>query len=1125
MRRAGRVALRWFVGFLLLTMVAWVGTTLWAKYEMGAGDVPFGQLMGLVATTVGNQIWCAATGCPIEAPEGMNVVEFATAELAIATPVAIDVDEWGRVYVAESPRVNGGGVEDNRFNEYWLLDDLASRSVEDRRAYYEKWMADPDADTVAPGHFTGAADHIVLLEDTDGDGLADRRQELADFGDIVDGPAAGVMVRDGELWATTIPGVYRMRDTDGDRVPDALETLSTGWGVKTSLMGHDLHGLVQGPDGKIYFSVGDRGYNVVSQEGRHFVPPMGPGRGAVFRMNPDGSALERFCDGVRNPQELAFDDYGNLFTGDNNGDGGDQARVVYLVEGGDTGWAMPFQTLVDDYVRGPWVAERLWETAHESQPAWIVPPIAYLGSGPAGFAHYPGTGLPERYAGHFLMADYRYQAGLSGIHAFAVEPDGAGFRMVDDHLLIGNILPTDLAFGYDGRLFVSHFDQFMTTQRILAFRHSGTAADSRADEVARLVQEGMAGRDADELVALLGHPDRRVRQRSQFELARRGDPAPLAALLRATEAPLIPRLHALWALGQQGRERWVAAVGSDPGWIADVELEAQVAKLAGELGASELEPALLAWLEHASARVRFFAAQSLGKLGSRAAVAPLYALLEANADADVFLRHSVVYALHNIADVDTALARAEHPSRAVRLGVLLQLRRAAHPAIARFLTAPEPALVVEAARAIYDVPIPEAMPALAALAGTALVYRDDDPQTSHALHRRVIGAARHQGTEAAALALAAHAADAANPRAMRALALETLGEFTRPGPRDLTNGFHRPLPERDRSVVHAALDRHGPALIAGDLGDRALEIATAYGRIPLSNRELAALAADGSASPERRVAALEALASREDADAATLDQALRAALADREAALRIVARSLLAERAPSDVLASIGALESDAPLAERQAAWSQLARIGGPVAVGRARAGLDALAAGTLPRDEELDLFEAVAALGDASLDAQLAAQRALDEGDLLAERRFALAGGDPAAGRRVFQAAGDCQRCHGAGGHGAGAGPGLGGVAARGAEYLLESVILPQARIAEGYATVGVTLADGSSVFGTLVEESPEALVLEASGERVRVARGEIASQTPPASGMPPMGLALSPRDLRDLIAYVSTL
>ena len=132
-----------------------------------------------------------------------------------------------------------------------------------------------------------------------------------------------------------------------------------------------------------------------------------PDTGSVLRCEPDGSNLEIFATGLRNPQELAFDDHGTWFTCDNNSDGGDKARWVHLVEGGDSGWRMGYQYLDFPTSRGPWNAEKLWYPRWDGQAAYIVPPIVNISDGPSGLTHDPGTGLPAKYRDHFFLADFR----------------------------------------------------------------------------------------------------------------------------------------------------------------------------------------------------------------------------------------------------------------------------------------------------------------------------------------------------------------------------------------------------------------------------------------------------------------------------------------------------------------------------------------------------------------------------------------------------------------------------------------------------------------------------------------------------------------------------------------------
>lgn len=1047
-------------------------------------------LVGVVF--VADTLVCGLGFCEPEVPDGMVLVEV-TEDLGTAPVVAIDVDRTGRVYAAHSGRLDNGVLDNRDFSESELDEELALDTVEDRAAMIERFI---ERGKNTPEDFTAAEDRVVIFEDVDGDGRLESRTPVATTAEALAGIAAGVLVEGDRIYWTAVPDVWLLRDDDGDGLPETREALSTGWGVRWAFGGHDLHGLVRGPDGWIYFSMGDRGFSVPLPDGRRLRPSMDVGRGAVLRMRPDGSELEIFAEGLRNPQELAFDDLGNLFTVDNNSDSIDQARIVYVVEGGDSGWMMPYQLLRDPaYERGPWNAEKLWSPRHEGQPAYVNPPLRFFGRGPSGVAYAPGLGLPERYRNHFFVADYLYWQPMSGVRTFRVQPEGAGFRATEPEWFVGNVLATDVAFGLDGSTYISHYKHLPPRRggiaRLRMDEATAAAQNERIAEMRALLAGDLERRSTSELVGLLGFEDRRVRMPAQQELVRRGAVDALHAAARDRSATRLARVHAVWALGQLGAPALARAGWLDLEWLddEDAEVRAQVVRMIGDARATALSSDVQRFLRDPSLRVRAFAAGALGRLGDASAVSALGEMLRENADRDVYLRHAGALALFRLASLADLRRLAADPSASVRMGALLAFRRAEAADLARFLSDEDPRLVVEAARAIHDLDVAEARLALAALAGTALPYADDDPQTTYALHRRVVNANLREGTAEAAHRLGAHAADARNPMAMRRLALQALADFVAPPPRDAVLGTWEPIPERPTKVVHEAIDAFVPALIGTELEAPAVAMAAAYGRVPLGDEALVQRVKDERGEPALRVASLEALSNRAEALApGTLDRVVDAGLRSGEPLLRAEARDVLASLAPDRALDAIDAIEDRAPRVERQRAVSTLgamAASGNGDAESRLREWSSELPAGALPKDVRLDVLEAVRGLsGPAFEPARASWDAAHDPDQPLARRTLVVEGGDPLQGERVFNGNGDCKRCHAVDGQGGETGPALTGLGRRmDAETIVEAVLVPEATIAVGF------------------------------------------EQEEGGSAMPPVGRELPLRELRDLVAYLKSL
>ncbi|HEV3027941.1 MAG TPA: PVC-type heme-binding CxxCH protein, partial [Planctomycetota bacterium] len=343
---------------------------------------------------------------------GLQVSLWAS-EPMLANPVAISIDEKGRVFVAECHRRHTSTL-DIHMRKEWLDDDLACRRHEDQIAYHERRLGDKAKE------WKVESERIRILEDRSGKGRADWAVTFSDgYRDLCEGIGAGILVRGGEVWYACIPNLWYLKDTDGDGVADVRKSLLSGFGVHLGASGHDMHGLRFGPDGKLYWSHGDRGFHVET-EGKTISFPDG---GGVLRSNPDGSELEIVCTGLRNPQELQFDQYGNLFTGDNNiskaPDVGETCRWTYVVDGADFGWRIGYQFMDKG---GAWCAEDQWKL----EAGFQVPCVARLGHGPSGVTVHPGVAaIPERYRNHFFMCDYP-----GGVWTFEMKPRGASFEMI-----------------------------------------------------------------------------------------------------------------------------------------------------------------------------------------------------------------------------------------------------------------------------------------------------------------------------------------------------------------------------------------------------------------------------------------------------------------------------------------------------------------------------------------------------------------------------------------------------------------------------------------------------------------------------------------------------------------------
>lgn len=1055
-------------------------------------------------------------------PEDWQVRLFA-AEPMTANIVAFDVDYRGRVFVAESYRQSVGVTDNRNHDETWVLADLASKTVQDRIDYHKRLLPDQGK------AYTTEIDRIRRLVDTDGDGVADEATTFIEgFNRIEEGTAAGVLARGDHLYLTCIPKLWKLVDKDDDGKVDESIVMSDGYGVRVAFRGHDMHGLIIGPDGRLYFSIGDRGYNVTTAENKRLVDPAS---GAVFRCELDGSGLEVFARGMRNPQELAFNDVGDLFSGDNNSDSGDRARLIHILQGGDSGWRMYYQYLPD---RGPFNREKIWEPFHPEQPAYLVPPIVNFADGPSGLAYYPGTGFGDRLKDTFLLADFRGTPGNSGIRSFRLEPDGAFYKLAADDQLIWSVLATDVMFGPDGAIWISDWVNGWNGEgkgRIYRVTDPNAKDQELVKEVQQILQGKWADYDEAKLVAWLAHPDRRVRLESQLQLAERNASGSLLAVATDALATRTARLHAIWGVDQIVRRQETPDVAVFTAVLTllkdkDDYVAAAAAKFCGENlpsqeQKSKLVDRLREQLTSPSSRVQYFAAMALGEIKAADTINDVIRFLEANDNRDPALRHAGVMALVGSATPEQLTGFRNHPNESVRRALVVALRRMGSASVGEFLQDPSPLVVAEAARAIHDEPIGVALEVLAS--------RLEQPIADQETQRRILNANYRLGTAQAAERLVHFAARAGADEAMRLEALAMLDAWGEPDPRDRVLNAYRPLTKRPMVEVQVALKTEMPQLLSASdaIKTQAVALAASLGLddvVPVLLKRVESK----DIPPASRASALQSLAKL---DAAKATAAAKSSLASAHVPLRLAALRVLSRTQPAaNIVVLEKATKSDV-LLERQLAWDLLGQIKTEATAGILNAGVEDLLEGAVPADTQLNLVEAAKGqLSEAMAGRLTAFEKKQQEASPIGKWMFSLKGGDVEAGRKLFVGKTElsCVRCHKVNGTGGDVGPDLSVIGkTRDLPYLLASIALPDAAIAEGFETAVIADDIGVTHIGIVTKEDDEQVeLIKADGTRVTLFKEEIVAREKGKSAMPADLLNyLSPRELRDLVAYLGSL
>ncbi len=426
-------------------------------------------------------------------------------------------------------------------------------------------------------------DRVVILEDTDGDGVADSSKVFAQDKDLI--CPLGIAVIGDKVIVSCAPNLIVYTDADGDDKPEKKEVLLGGWGGFDH--DHGLHSVVGGLDGKWYFNVGNMGPHDVTDKsgwrlhsGSCYVygnngntgnRKSDDGRvwtgGIALRVDPDGKNLKPLAHNFRNSYETPIDSFGDVWQSDNDDDGNQGCRLAWVMEGGNYGFFSEDGTRTWQNDRRP---GQNTQAAHwHSEDPGVMPPGDITGAGgPTGVVVYEGGLLPETFVGAILNCD----TGRNRVWMHKPKPSGAGFAFERGDFIASKVTddaagqearmfrPSDVAVGTDGAVYVSDWYDPTTGGHNIRDKVGGGRILRIAPKGDKTKAPKIDFSTTDGQLAALNNPAINIRHVAANKLAEKRDGQAIERLQSMAKGKdSVQRARATWVLSRSG-DAGVAAV-------------------------------------------------------------------------------------------------------------------------------------------------------------------------------------------------------------------------------------------------------------------------------------------------------------------------------------------------------------------------------------------------------------------------------------------------------------------------------------------------------------------------------------------------------------------------------------